>query len=130
MHEIINYIHLRQDMFESYPDAREFLLFLKQTGYEIVIASHRKSEFYPPLENFLKKNFLTYTTIHISYDKTILFPSAVAIIDDCPHTLDKARDVGLITSGILYSWNKHTTHKLYSNLRDVKQFLIGGLNGM
>ena len=43
-YKTVREIHLEQDRFGIYPDAREFLQTLKSTGFQIIIASHRDLE--------------------------------------------------------------------------------------
>lgn len=124
LYRIINDIHIEQDLFEPFPSSKWFLTSLLDEGYEIIIASHRQENSRKVTENFLRKHNLLYSELHLSNDKTILFDSSIAIVDDAPNILDEAKQKGLICTGLHCPWNKHTEHPLFSSLEEVSEFLL------
>jgi len=129
LYSIINDIHKEQDLFEPFPSAKWFLNSLLDEGYEITIASHRQENSRKVTENFLRKHSLQYTELHLSNNKTVLFDSSIAIVDDAPHLLDEAKQKGLICTGLLHPWNKNTGHPLFGSLEEVLEFLLKKLHG-
>ena len=108
LYKVIRDIHLRQDHFGVYPDAKQFLTSLREKGFYIVIASHREKGTIHAAKRWLKKHELPFDEVHLSYDKSVLFSDAWAIVDDSPVTLDKALKVGIVRAGLRNPWNEHT----------------------
>ena len=124
---VVNDIHIIQDIFVPFPSAKWFLDTLFKNGYDVVIASHRHEEARDATEAFLRKYGLPYSELHLSYNKTILFDSCNAIVDDSPHLLDEARKKGLICAGLLYPWNSQTDYPLFDSLEEISEFILGEL---
>jgi hypothetical protein len=121
---IVNDIHLIQDIFDPFPSAKWFLDTLFTNGYDVVIASHRHEDARDATEAFLKKHDLSYSELHLSYNKAILFDSSSAIVDDSPYLLDEAKNNGLICSGLLYPWNIETDYPLFNTLEEISEFIL------
>lgn len=128
LYTVIDGIHREQDIFEPFPSAKWFLESLFAEGYAPIIASHRQNSSRKATEDFLQKHNLPYVELHLSYDKTVLFNSSCAIVDDAPSLLDHARQKGLICTGLRYPWNKNTEHPLFDSLEGVLEFLLKELN--
>jgi hypothetical protein len=128
LYAVINGIHREQDLFQPFPSARWFLESLITEGYLPVIASHRQKDSRKATENFLQKHNLPYTELHLSHDKTVLFESSRALVDDAPTLLDKATQKGLLCAGLRYSWNKQTEHPLFNSLEEISEFLLKKLD--
>lgn len=116
-HETINDIHLCQNEFIPFSDA-ECLLRELSKQFKIIIASHRLGNTLSITEHWLQRYNLYYDELFFSTDKTVLFmksyENVFGIIDDCPDTLLKARERGLIGTGLRYPWNKHITPMFYT----------------
>ena len=120
----VDAVHLRQDSDEHrpYPEAKGFLRTLKDQGYRIVIASHRRKEMRGPTERWLRKHGLVYDDLHLSFDKTVLFRDAAVVVDDAPHTLEKAVENKAIGAGLLFPWSRAYAGNrfgLFGNLYEV-----------
>ena len=104
------------------PGAAEFLLALSSLGYEIVIASHRQNENRVLLEKWLTKGGIPYDSIHISFDKSVLFDdnSVRLVVEDSPVVIKESCKRGIITIGIRRPWNRHLKEK---NLFMVNNFV-------
>lgn len=104
----INAIHFDQDndRYRPYPRAKDFLLSLREQGFHLIIASHRHSESGPPTKRWLARHELPYDELHLSFDKTVLFDRAAVVVDDAPHTLQKAVASGARGAGLLFPWNR------------------------
>ncbi len=126
----INQIHLNQDNDAHLPynEAGEFLATLKNHNYHIVIASHRTEESYPQTKRWLSKHNLIFDSLHLSYDKIVLFDDTCHIvIDDSPYVLEKAIEKGIKVSGLSFPWNKTSQNnslKLFNNLNGVLSFIL------
>lgn len=120
---IIDKIHLRQDKFGTYPDAKNFLHELKASGYTIIIASHREEQSRIPTLKWLTKHGLVFDDLHLSYDKTVLFPCCSLVIDDSPHVLESAIKNNLFATGLEFPWNKGNGFRLFRNLSEVLEHL-------
>ena len=125
LYRIIRDVHMEQDTFEPYCEARLFLEQLKKNGFYIVIASHREKETFASTLRWLEKNSLPFDEIHLSYDKSVLFDQCWGIIDDSPVTLDKARSAGIVRAGLKNPWNEREDHPLFSNLGEIYDYLRG-----
>jgi phosphoglycolate phosphatase-like HAD superfamily hydrolase len=120
---VLKEIHMRQDEFEPYPEAREFLASLKENGFYIIIASIRDEEARESTERWLRKYDLPYDELHLSNDKTVLFNDAWAIVDDSTWTLDKAAQAGIVRTGLVNVWNANRGHPLFPTLKEVLEYL-------
>jgi hypothetical protein len=129
LHSVIDGIHKEQDLFQPFPSAKWFLESLKEKGYTIIIASHRQDSFRKATERFFLKHNLPYHELHLCQDKTILFDGSCALVDDAPILLDKAKQNGIICTGLRYPWNKHTERPLFNSLEEVLNFLLDKLDG-
>ncbi len=125
----VDTVHRRQDSdeYRPYPEARGFLRSLKDQGYHIVIASHRRPEMQGPTERWLQKNDLQYDDLHLSFDKTVLFKGAAVVVDDAPHTLEKAVQLKAVGVGLLFPWNRAYAGNgfgLFNNLNEVLKYIL------
>lgn len=130
----INSIHRDQDndRHHPYPEAKDFLLSLKERGFHIIIASHRLKETRQPTERWLARHQLTYDELHLSFEKSVLFDHAAVVVDDAPQTLTKAVACGALAAGLLFPWNRAYTGNgfgLYPDLNDVLRFIRSSAAG-
>jgi 5'(3')-deoxyribonucleotidase len=121
--EILNNIHMQQEKYPPIPEAKQFLEAPRKREFYIIIASHREKKAFPPTERWLRQNGLLFDEIHLSNDKSVLFPESWAIIDDSPITLDKAARAGIIRTGLSNPWNENSGHPLFNNLLEVLGYL-------
>ncbi len=126
--QAVDAVHIRQDSdaFQPYPEAKGFLQSMREEGYRVVIASHRNAEMQGPTERWLNKHGLVYDDLHLSWDKTVLFSDAAVVVDDAPHTLEKAVAAKAIGAGLLFPWNRAYAGNgfgLFQNLNDVMQYI-------
>ena len=121
----VDAVHRRQDSdaYQPYPEAKGFLRSLKEEGYRVVIASHRKTEMQGPTEQWLRKHELQYDDLHLSFDKTVLFGNAAVVVDDAPHTLEKAIQQKAIGAGLLFPWNRAYAGNGFGLFRDLNEVL-------
>jgi hypothetical protein len=125
----INRIHERQDsdLFQPYPEARGFLASLREEGFRVIIASHRAAETAPQTRRWLLRHGLSYDELHLSLDKTVLFPRADVVVDDSPLTLEKAVQSGALGAGLSFPWNSHYAgngFRLFENLSGVLSYIL------
>ena len=120
---VLKDIHMRQEIYPPFPDAEYFLRTLKERGFHIVIASHRSPDTYEPTVNWMKKNRLAHDEIHLSYDKSVLFPESIALVDDSPVNLSKAAEAGILGTGLLFPWNENSGFPLFKTLSEVLEYL-------
>ncbi|HEX2965542.1 MAG TPA: hypothetical protein VHO84_07140 [Syntrophorhabdaceae bacterium] len=123
LYTVIWEIHLNQDRYGVYPESQRFLSLLKEKGYHIIIASHRDKDTIHATTRWLEKHQLPFDELHLSYDKSVLFSDAWAIVDDSPVTLEKAAKAGIIRAGLRNPWNKNENHPLFSNLMEIYEYL-------
>lgn len=102
-----------------FPDSAGFLSSLRKNGCHITIASHRNPNKKTITENWLRIHGLVYDDLYVGPDKTVLFDSHHAIVDDDPGTLDKAASKGLTATGLKFAWNRNSNHPLFSSLTEV-----------
>ncbi len=121
--EIIKSIHVDQDHFLPFGDARSFLSSLKALGFHIIIASHREEGTYEVTAKWLEENDLVYDELHLSYDKTVLFDDCAAVIDDSPFVLEKAKEAGVMGLGLRMAWNESEEYLLFESLTEILGFL-------
>jgi uncharacterized protein len=130
----INSIHYNQDrdQYQPYPESQDFLSSLKEQGFHIILASHRVPVTRHPTERWLARHNLPYDELHLSLDKTILFPKADVIVDDSPLTLEKAIESGMLGAGLLFPWNKAYAgngFRLFHNLNEVLDYILRSNSG-
>lgn len=124
----VDAVHVRQDSDEHrpYPEAQGFLRSLKEQGYHVVIASHRRTEMREPTERWLTKHGLAFDELHLSFDKSVLFKDAAVVVDDAPQTLEKAVASRAIGAGLLFPWNRNYAGNgfgLFNNLNEVLLYI-------
>jgi len=125
----INRIHQNQDSdrHQPYPESRDFLSSLREQGFHVIIASHRVPETGPPTERWLARHGLPYDELHLSLDKTVLFPQADVVVDDSPLTLEKAMERGALGAGLLFPWNRaypSNGFRLFQNLPEILDYIL------
>jgi len=123
LYGVLKEIHMRQEQFEPYPEARDFLANLKDMGFFVIIASIRDEKARDATERWLKKYGLIYDEVHLTNDKTVLFNDAWAIVDDSIWTLDKAAQAGIVRTGLRNVWNNGHGHPLFESLSEVLDYL-------
>jgi hypothetical protein len=92
-------------------------------GLYIIIASLRDEEARGATVRWLKKYELPYDELHLSNDKTVLFPDSWAIVDDSIWTLNKAAEAGIVRTGLVNVWNANRGHPLFPTLQEVLEYL-------
>ena len=125
----INTIHHQQDSdrYRPYPESRDFLSSLRKHGFHIIIASHRTPDTSQPTERWLARHGLPYDELHLSLDKTVLFPKADVVVDDSPLTLEKAIESGALGAGLSFPWNRayvSNGFRLFQNLNEVLDYIL------
>jgi hypothetical protein len=125
----ISAVHNKQDsdQYQPYPEARPFLSSLREQGFDIIIASHRKSDTRPQTERWLARHELPYDELNLSFDKTALFDRADVLVDDSPQTLDKAVKSGVLAAGLLFPWNRAYASNgvgLFQDLNGVLEYIM------
>jgi FMN phosphatase YigB (HAD superfamily) len=123
LYKVLREIHMEQDRFGVYPESGQFLARLKKEGFYIIIASHREKGTLDATVRWLEKHKLSFDEVHLSHDKTVLFPDCWAIVDDSPVTLDKAAEAGVVGVGLRNPWNEEKDHPLFSNLSEIFDYL-------
>jgi FMN phosphatase YigB (HAD superfamily) len=124
---LLKEIHMRQETYTPFPESEFFLTSLRKRGFYIIIASHRHQETYGPTVNWLGKNRLVFDEIHLSYDKSVLFPNSIALVDDSPMNLQKAVEAGILGTGLLFPWNEKSGFPLFNTLMEVLEYLDSNL---
>jgi hypothetical protein len=121
----VDAVHRCQDSdeYQPYPEAKGFLQSLKEQGYRVIIASHRRTEMLGPTERWLKKHELHYDELHLSFDKSVLFETAAVVVDDAPHTLEKAVAHKAISAGLLFPWNEAYVGNGFGLFRNLDEVL-------
>ena len=122
----VDAVHVRQDSehYRPYPEAKGFLRSLKEQGYRVIIASHRRTEMRGPTERWLTKHGLEHDELHLSFDKSVLFKDAAVVVDDAPQTLEKAVASRAIGAGLLFPWNKAFAGNGFGLFNDLNEVLI------
>ncbi len=123
LYEAIRDLHMEQDTYPVYPEASKFLSSLKELGLYIIIASHREKGTLDATTRWLTKHSLPFDEVHLSHDKSILFPDCWAAIDDSPVTLEKAAAAGIVRAGLRTPWNEHEDQPLFDNLMEVLDYI-------
>ena len=124
---VLKEIHMRQETYAPFPESEFFLASLRKRGFYIIIASHRHRDTYGPTVNWLKKNRLLFDEIHLSYDKSVLFPKSTALVDDSPMNLQKAAEAGILGTGLLFPWNETSGFPLFKTLMEILEYLHSNL---
>lgn len=100
-------------------------------NYRICIASHRKQESLDTLIEWLNLHDMTWTDIHVSHDKSIIFSKdTILIIDDCPTTMQAGLDFGFKAAGLEFPWNvcmRGTGAYLGKTMDEVTTYVINTL---
>jgi FMN phosphatase YigB (HAD superfamily) len=125
---VLKEIHMRQESYPPFPESESFLRGFRERGFYLVIASHRSSDTYESTVRWMKKYRLAFDEIHLSYDKSILFPSSLALVDDSPMNLRKAVEAGILGTGLLAPWNENSGYPLFKTLIEVLGYLDSQLN--
>ena len=76
---------------------------------------------------WLAMHRLPYDELHLSLNKTVLFPTADVVVDDLPLTLQKAIESGARGAGLSFPWNKDypaNGFRLFQNLDEVLDYIL------
>ncbi len=73
--------------------------------------------------NWMIKNRLAHDKIHLSYDKSVLFPDSIALVDDSPINLSKGAEAAVLGTGLLFPWNEDSGFPLFKTLSEVLGYL-------
>lgn len=122
-YDTLNYIHLNQDKYFPYKEAKFFLATLMEKGFYIVVASHREKVALDLTVRWLNHHELCFDEIHISNDKSVLLGDCYAVVDDSLYILDKAKNAGILRTGLLHPWNAGRDHPLFNSLREILCFI-------
>jgi hypothetical protein len=113
-----------------YPEAKDFLINIKENGYHITIASHRSPDYRKQTEKWLGKHGLVYDELHLSFQKTQLFTESTdVVVDDSPKVLEKAVENGVMALGLLFPWNREYADNgfmLFNNLNEILEHILNG----
>jgi hypothetical protein len=126
----INNVHFNQDddRHIPYPAAKQFLQTLKDEGFHITIASRRSEGSRIATKRWLHKHELPFDELHISFNKTALFEADYCVVvDDSPKVLEKAKQRGLMHTGLLFPWNRlysENGYLLFNSLDEILQFIL------
>ncbi|MBM4146743.1 MAG: hypothetical protein FJ240_10820 [Nitrospira sp.] len=126
----VNAVHFNQhsDNYLPYPEAKDFLINLKESGYHITIASHRSPDYIMQTEKWLKKHGLVYDELHLSFHKTQLFTESTdVVVDDSPLVLEQAVVKGVMATGLLFPWNRLYSENgfiLLNSLDEILEFIL------
>jgi hypothetical protein len=126
----VNAVHLNQhsDNHLPYPEAKDFLINLKDNGYHITIASHRSPDYRRQTEIWLEKHGLVHDELHLSFHKTQLFDTSTdVVVDVSPHVLGKAVDKGVMAVGLLFPWNREYADNgfmLFNSLNEILEHIL------
>jgi hypothetical protein len=104
-------------------NAEVFLSALREMGFYIIVASHRRQDAFGPTARWLEKNHLVHDELHLSTDKTVLFTDCWGVVDDNPDILAKAKDAGIVRAGLRNPWNEGWGHPLFDDLNQVLTYL-------
>ena len=128
----VNVIHFNQhsDSYLPYPEARDFLISLRENDYHITIASHRSPDYRKQTETWLDKHGLVYDELHLSFHKTRLFDRTTdVVVDDAPRILEKAVENGVMATGLLFPWNREYSDNGFILLKSLNEILRHILKG-
>lgn len=126
----VNAVHLNQhsDRYLPYPEAKDFLINLKENGYHITIASHRSPDYRKQTARWMEKHGLVYDELHLSFHKTELFDmSTDVVVDDAPQVLEKAVQNGVMAMGLLFPWNRDYADNgflLFNSLNEILKHIL------
>jgi hypothetical protein len=125
----VDAVHVQQDSdrYRPYAEAKGFLRSVREQGYRVVIASHRRAEMRGQTERWLRKNGLVFDELHLSFDKTVLFRDAAVVVDDAPHTLEKAVLHKAVGAGLLFPWNRAYAGNgfgLFTTLHEISDYIL------
>lgn len=131
-YEAVNVIHSNQhsDKYLPYPEAKDFLIALRENDYHVTIASHRSPDYRKQTIKWLETHGLVYDELHLSFQKTQLFTESTdVVVDDSPEVLKKAVEKGVLATGLLFPWNSECADngfKLFGNLNEVLVYVLKG----
>lgn len=126
----VNAVHLKQhsENYLPYPEAKDFLLTLKENDYHITIASHRSPDYRKQTIEWLKTHGLVYDELHLSFQKTQLFTEFTdVVVDDSPEVLKRAVEKGVMATGLLFPWNSEYADdgfELFKNLNEILRYVL------
>lgn len=123
----VNYIHLNQDKYIPFPEAKNFLKSLKNEYFHIVIMSYRIPESYKVTADWLKNNELVFDELQFPENKSDLFDDECNIVvDDEPKVLEKALKKGIKAVGLKMPPNRDGQNdcQLFKNLGEIQEFIF------
>ena len=122
-YDTLNCIHLNQNKYYPFKDAKPFLAALMEKGFYVVIASHRERVALDVTVKWLNQHDLYFDEIHVSKDKSVLLKDCYGVVDDSLYILDKAKNAGILRAGLRHPWNANRDHPLFNSLREILCFI-------
>lgn len=103
----VRQVHAGQLEHEPYPGAQDLFSALDAQGYEVIVASHRRSQTADVMALWLAANdLLPYTGIYCGGEKHFLMGAGDLVIDDRPDTIVYAQSVGAQALSLTYAYNQ------------------------
>lgn len=129
-YNLAHQVHLEQENYKPFPDARDFLKWLKVNGFTVIIASNRRFDTKPTTERWLLSNHLDFDDLLIVPDKTAFINDKVEIVvDDSPVVLQHTLQKKVFATGLAYAWNESLKSEIplwysLSQCRDYLQLFL------
>lgn len=123
-YDTLNHIHLNQERYFPYKEARLFLATLMEKGFYVIVASHRERIALDVTVKWLNQHDLYFDEIHVSADKSVLLKDCYGVVDDSLYILDKAKNAGILRVGLRHPWNANRNHPLFDDLGEILAYIL------
>lgn len=112
--------HAKQLEHQPFDGAAELFEALDESGYQIIIASHRNHRAAADLAAWITFNLSDrWSGVYTGPDKHWLIGKGDLVIDDAPHTIEYANQVGAEPWTLSWPWNENSVARKFRNLQDM-----------
>ena len=117
---VVDEAHSRQLEHQPFDGAAELFEALDESGYQIIVASHRNHRAAADLAAWITFNLSDkWSGVYTGPDKHWLIQKGDLVIDDAPHTIAYANSVGAEPWTLIWPWNESSAARKFKNLHDM-----------
>ena len=123
-YKAVDDIHAQQMLYNPYNGAYALFRALDTLGFEIFVASHRRSQTAQILAEWLARSWLQpYSALYVGPSKKQFFRTGDLLIDDAPHTIQLGCDMGMDVVYLAWPWNRDLPGERLPELWNIVEYI-------
>ena len=123
-YKAVDDVHAQQIMYRPLDGAYSLFKTLNDCGFEVFVASHRRTQTAHKLAAWLNSHHLQpYSALYCGPSKKQFFRTGDLLIDDAPHTIELGCDLGMDVVYLEWPWNKDLPGERLPELWHVVEYI-------